>query len=430
MLYGDSVANSLRALDNEEVRTICSLHSILGRRGVQRYSFLFSYSLGKITKKFTQGEAANIAMAPAELITEPSQLDFGRIGQLFLPMTKSELLSYARNPNAAQFIEEFKNAGVLAETKNRLINPMLVRNVEKALEVVSSLDPAAIVGIQQRLASVFSSRTPINFKKLVDDLEISGIVKNARRLVRELPDFLPLVFHEHEGATFAIPSPPALASSPAQQNIKSRHLTFLLDLMRDPLSLLEATALLSEQATPKVFFEEIPSFVPDALIDPIENKWNELQLYFLINRFREYITTLDGERLLCIAYGTPFAYVEYGQSYPQSLQNAALQTEMFWSRVIGFTFWGVVWKALRDSLSEEYDTHEKREMTARAFADMFSVNVYDVARELGIHPSTVPSLARALRASGYGGSISLYSHPRVYKKDALELAKRKPRRKD
>lgn len=423
MLYGDYVANSLKALDNYEVRTICSLHSILGRRGVQRYSYLFSYSLDKITKKFTQGVAANIAMAPAELITEPSQLSFGKIGQLFLPMTKSELLNYAKNPNALQFIEEFKKTGVLSTVKDRLINPLLVKNSDKALEIVSSLDRNAIVGIQQKLASIFNSRVPVNVKKLSDELEISGIMKNAWHLVRELPDFLPIVFHEHEGATFAIPSPPA------QQNIKSRHLTFLLDLMKDPLSLLETTALLSEQATPKTFFEEIPSFVPDALIDPIEEKWNELQLYFLINRFRGYITTLDGERLLCIAYGTPFAYVEYGQIYPQTLQSTTLQTEMFWSRVVGFTFWGVVWKALRDNLSEDYDTHEKREMTARAFADMFSVNVYDVARELGIHPSTVPSLARALRASGYGGSISLYSHPRVYKKDALELAQKKQQKK-
>jgi len=418
LLYGDSVANSLRALDNKEVRTICSLHSVLGHRGVQRYSYLFSYSLDKITRKFSRGEAANIAMAPAELITEPSQLSFGKIGQLFLPMNKSELLNYAKNPNALQFIDEFKNAGILITEKGKLINPLLVMNPGKAVEVTSSLDSSAVVAIQQELATVFTSRTPVNVKKLVDTLEIVANVRNARHLVKEFPDFLPIVLHEHEGATFAIPSPPS------QQEIKSRHLTFLLELMQDPLSLLETTALLSEQATPKSFFEEIPSVVPDALIDPIEKKWGELQSYFLINRWRGYITTLDGERLLCIAYGTPFAYLEYGQIYPKTLENIPLQTEMFWHRVLGFTFWGVVWKALRDNLSKDYDTHEKRQMTARAFENMFSVNVYDVARELGIHPSTVPSLARTLRASGYGGSISLYSHPRVYKKNALEFAQK------
>jgi hypothetical protein len=378
--------------------------------------------LDKITRKFTRGEAANIAMASPELISDPSQLTFGKVSQIFLPMNKSELLKFAKNPNALQFIDEFKSAGILVSEKGKLINPLFVKSSEKALEVVSGLETGSVVAVQQELASIFTSRTPTNVKRLVETLEVSAKVKNARHLVKEFPTFLPIILHEHEGATFAIPSPPS------QQEIKPRHLTFLLYLMENPLSLLETTALLSEPATPKSFFEEIPSDVPDALIDPIERQWNELQSYFLINRFRGHITTLDGERLLCIAYGTPFAYLEYGQIYPTTLQNFSLQTQMFWKRVVGFTFWGVVWKALRDNLSKDYDTHEKRQKTARAFENMFSVNVYDVARELGIHPSTVPSLARALRASGYGGSISLYSHPRVYKEDALKGAKKSRRR--
>jgi hypothetical protein len=197
--------------------------------------------------------------------------------------------------------------------------------------------------------------------------------------------------------------------------MKPRHLSFLLELMKNPLSLLETTALLSEQATPRKFFEEIPSFVPDAMIDPIEKKWNELQSYFLINRYRGYVTTLDGERLLCVAYGTPFAYLDYATIYPTKPKNNLLVTENFWNRVVGFTFWGVVWKSLQDHLAKGYDNHEMRWKTARAFENMFKVSVYDVADELGMHPSTVPALARALRASGYGGSISLYSHPRLYR---------------
>jgi hypothetical protein len=387
---------------------------------VQRYSYLFSYSLDKITRKFNRGETANIAMAPTEVITDPTQLYFGKIAQLFIPMDKSQLLNYIKNPNAVQFIDEFINAGVLITEGNKLINPFLVTNSEKAVEVASSLEVCSVVAIQQELSRIFISRKPINVKEFIETLEISADVRNGRHLAKEFADFLPITFHEHKGATYMLPSPP----SPSQKEIKARHLTLLLDLMQNPLSLLETTALLSERATPPNFFEEIPSFVPDALIDPIEKKWTELQSYFLINRWRGYITTLDGERLLCIAYGTPFAYLEFGSIYPTALENTSLQTEMFWKRIVGFTFWGVVWQALQENLSRDYDAHEKREKTARAFWNMFSVNVYDVARELGIHPSTVPSLARTLRASGYGGSISLYSHPRIYKRNAVELAKK------
>ncbi|MEM2129135.1 MAG: hypothetical protein QXZ70_00900 [Candidatus Bathyarchaeia archaeon] len=423
LLYGNSVGNSLKALDDEGVRAICSIHSILGSKGIQRYSYIYSYSVNKILRKFSQAEAANIAMTPVELIRDASQLRFGELAQIFIPLTETELLSYLHNPNVFQFIDEFKQTGVLTLQDNKLVNPWLVKDVQKASEISSSLEQETTTHIQRELSKVFTARIPVKLKNFTANLENSIEKGDMKHLAKELPKFLPIALHEHEGATYMIPSPPST------KDIKPRHLDFLLELMEDPLSLLETTALLSEQATPVEFFENIPSVVPDALIDPIEKKWNELQSYFLINRFRNYITTVDGERLLCIAYGTPFAYLEYVSMYPTSLPKINIQSEKFWQRIIGFTFWGVVWRALRQNLAKGYDNHEVRQKTARAFQNMFSVNVYDVAEELGIHPSTVPALARTLRASGYGGSISLYSHPRLYKETTTPPSKKLGRRR-